>query len=258
MYLKKTGIVNKENKDIEAYDIANFLKSTHGLKKEHIGEFLGEMNEVALKTLDYYTKTFDLKGLHIIEAIRLYLSGFQLPGEGQKIDRIMEKFAAKYYKDNSDKYETADCAYYLAFAIIMLQTDTHNLHVKKKMGVEGFKKMIKGINNGKDLDDEFINDVYLQISQKPISLTEYEEAKDKLDANRKKTDLFKRETERMYQEGTERLKKNQEKIYLKVCEIDHISLMLESIWTCLLAMFSLIMEDSEDANMTNLSVEGIR
>jgi len=257
LYLKKTGIVNKDNKDTEALDIANFLKNTHGLKKEHVGEFLGENNEIALKTLDYYTQTFDFKGMHIIEAIRTFLSGFQLPGEGQKIDRIMEKFAAKYFKDNTDLFETADCAYYLAFSIIMLQTDTHNPQVKKKMGFEGFKKMIKGINGGKDLEDEFINDIYLQISQKPISLIEYEEAKDKMDANKKKTDLFKRETERMYQEGTEKLKKNQEKLYLKICEIDHISLMLESIWTCLLAMFSLIMEDSEDSNMNNLCVEGI-
>jgi brefeldin A-inhibited guanine nucleotide-exchange protein len=258
LYMKKTGIVNKENKDLEAHDIANFLKNTHGLKKENVGEFLGENHEVALKTLDYYTQTFDFGGSHIIEAIRIFLSGFQLPGEGQKIDRIMEKFAAKYYKDNTDKFETADCAYYLAFSIIMLQTDTHHPKVKKKMGVEGFKKMIKGINGGKDLDDEFIKDVYLQILQKPISLLEYEEAKDKLDANKNKIDLYKRETERMFQEGTERLKKNQEKFYLKICEIDHISLMLESIWTCLLAMFSLIMEDSEDPNMTNLSIEGIR
>jgi hypothetical protein len=62
----------------------------------------------------------------------------------------------------------------------------------------------------------------------------------------------------MYIEGTEKLKKNQEKFYLKICEIEHISLMLDSIWGCLLPMFSLIIEDSDDINMNNLSIEGLR
>lgn len=258
MYLKKAGIINSENKDLEAFDIANFLRNTHGLKKENIGEFLGENQEISLKTLDYYTQSFDFTEMHIIEAIRVFLSGFRLPGEGQKIDRIMEKFAAKFYKDNTNVFATADCAYYLAFSIIMLQTDTHNPQVKKKMGIEGFKKMLKGINGGKDFEENFINDIYKQISEKPISLTEFEEEKDKLEAGaKKKTDLFKKETERMYEEGTQKLKKHQTKLYLKICETDHIELMLESIWTALLAMFSLIMEDSEDNNMNNLSVEGL-
>ena len=30
------------------------------------------------------------------EALRFFLSGFRLPGEAQKIDRLMEKFAANY------------------------------------------------------------------------------------------------------------------------------------------------------------------
>jgi hypothetical protein len=257
MFLKKAGLINSENKDQEASDIANFFKNTHGLKKENVGEFLGEHHELALKTLDYYTQTFEFNEMHIIESIREYLSGFRLPGEGQKIDRIMEKFAAKYYSDNQGIFQTADCAYFLSFAIIMLQTDTHNEHVKNKMGTEGFKKMIKGINGGNDLDDEFINDIYKQILERPITLLEHEEAKDKLETStRKKTDLFKKETERMYQEGQEKLKKKQSKIYLKICEIEYIELMLESIWTALLAMYSIILENSEDSNMNNLCIEG--
>jgi brefeldin A-inhibited guanine nucleotide-exchange protein len=31
---------------------------------------------------------------------RNFLSGFRLPGEGKQIDRIMEKFAERYFKDN--------------------------------------------------------------------------------------------------------------------------------------------------------------
>lgn len=260
IYLKKMGMVSKDNKEQEAMDLASFFKNSYGLKKEYIGEYLGENNEVALKTMHFYTQMFNFTGLHIIEAIRQYLAGFQLPGEGQKIDRIMEKFAAKYYADNVDTFDTADVAYYLAFSIIMLQTDTHNPQVKKKMGVEGFTKILKGINGGKDLDSNYIQDVYNQILNKPISLLEHEEAKDKLEASgnlKKKQDLFKKETERMYQEGTERLKKGRDKQYLKICEIEHIAPLMDSIWTPLLALFSLGIEDSEDVTLNCLCVEGI-
>lgn len=50
----------------------------------------------------------------------------RLPGEAQKIDRIMEKFAERYCRDNPAAFACADAAYLLAFAIIMLNTDAHN------------------------------------------------------------------------------------------------------------------------------------
>ncbi len=50
----------------------------------------------------------------------------RLPGEAQKIDRIMEKFAERYCRDNPAVFPNADGAYLLAFAIIMLNTDAHN------------------------------------------------------------------------------------------------------------------------------------
>lgn len=38
----------------------------------------------------------DFKGMRFDDAIRHYLSGFRLPGEAQKIDRMMEKFSERY------------------------------------------------------------------------------------------------------------------------------------------------------------------
>jgi hypothetical protein len=61
----------------------------------------------------------------------------------------------------------------------------------------------------------------------------------------------------MYQEGTEKLKKGIDKLYLKVCEIEHIAPLMDSIWTALLAMYSLILEDSDDSSLDLLCVEGI-
>jgi len=46
--------------------------------------------------------------LHIkINIFRRYLFTFILPGEAQKIDRIMEAFAQRYYECNPHIYATA-------------------------------------------------------------------------------------------------------------------------------------------------------
>jgi Sec7-like guanine-nucleotide exchange factor len=48
------------------------------------------------------------------------LAGFRLPVEGQKIDRIMEKFGEKYCKDNTDSFGSGECVYLLSYATMML------------------------------------------------------------------------------------------------------------------------------------------
>lgn len=64
---------------------------------------------------------------------RSFLSGFRLPGEAQKIDRLMEKFAQRYVSCNPEAFKSADVAYVLAYSVIMLNTDAHNPQVKNKM-----------------------------------------------------------------------------------------------------------------------------
>ena len=64
---------------------------------------------------------------------RKFLAGFRLPGEAQKIDRLMEKFAARYVTCNPESFKSADVAYVLAYSVIMLNTDAHNPMVKTKM-----------------------------------------------------------------------------------------------------------------------------
>lgn len=64
------------------------------------------------------------------------MDGFRLPGEAQKIDRLMEKFAERFVHCNPDKFKSADVAYVLAYSVIMLNTDAHNPGVKVKMSKE--------------------------------------------------------------------------------------------------------------------------
>lgn len=64
-----------------------------------------------------------------------------IAGEAQKIDRIMEKFAERYCRDNPGAFRTPDGAYLLSFALIMLNTDAHNPMADKKLAVEDFVGM---------------------------------------------------------------------------------------------------------------------
>lgn len=114
-------------------EIATFLKNASGLDKTLIGDYLGEREEFPLKVMHAYVDSFDLQGMELDEAVRTFLRAFRLPGEAQKIDRIMEKFAERYWKCNPRAFTSADTAYVLAYSVIMLNTDAHNPMVKNKV-----------------------------------------------------------------------------------------------------------------------------
>ena len=79
-----------------------------------------------------YVDQIDFGGMEFVAALRHLLAKFRLPGESQKIDRIMEKFAGRYVENNKqlDIFASADAAYVLAYSIIMLTTDLHSSQVK--------------------------------------------------------------------------------------------------------------------------------
>ncbi len=43
-----------------------------------------------------FVDMIDFSGLPFVDALRAFLQAFRLPGEAQKIDRYMLKFAARY------------------------------------------------------------------------------------------------------------------------------------------------------------------
>lgn len=115
--------------------VASFLKNTSGLNETMIGDYLGEREDFPIKVMHAHVDSFNLEGMDFGEAIRFFLRGFRLPGEAQKIDRIMEKFAERYCKCNPNSFTSADTAYVLAYSVIMLNTDAHNTMVKDKVSL---------------------------------------------------------------------------------------------------------------------------
>jgi brefeldin A-inhibited guanine nucleotide-exchange protein len=47
-----------------------------------------------------YVDQMDFGNRYMVSALHYFLEGFRLPGEAQKIDRLMEKFASRYCECN--------------------------------------------------------------------------------------------------------------------------------------------------------------
>ena len=126
-------LINTKKVGDSPKDITTFLKKTSGLDLTMTGDYLGERDDFPLRVMHAYFDSFNFEGMEFDEAIRLFLQGFRLPREAQKIDRIMEKFAECYSKCNLKAFTSADIAYVLAYSVILLNTDAHNLMVKNKV-----------------------------------------------------------------------------------------------------------------------------
>nr|XP_058164770.1 cytohesin-4 isoform X6 [Dasypus novemcinctus] len=138
----------------ETQDIAQFLYKGEGLNKTAIGTYLGERDPVNLQVLQAFVDCHEFANLNLVQALRQFLWSFRLPGEAQKIDRMMESFAARYCLCNPGVFQSTDTCYVLSFSIIMLNTSLHNPNVRDRPPFERFVSMNRGINDGCDLPEE--------------------------------------------------------------------------------------------------------
>jgi len=155
-----------------AEDVAEFLYKEEGLNKTAIGDYLGEKNDFNEAVLKAFVELHDFTNLILVQALRQFLWSFRLPGEAQKIDRMMEAFAQRYCQLNPDIFTNPDTCYVLSFAIIMLNTSLHNPSVKEKPTVDQFITMNRGINDGENLPRELLISLYDSIKTEPFKIPE--------------------------------------------------------------------------------------
>ncbi|KAG8903868.1 guanine nucleotide exchange protein for ADP-robosylation factor [Tulasnella sp. 403] len=172
-FLLETGFI----KSREPIDIARFLLETDGLSKTMIGEYLGEGDDENVAIMHAFVDLLDFTELPFVDALRLFLQSFRLPGEAQKIDRYMLKFAERYVGMNAQTaFANADAAYVLAYSTIMLNTDAYNPQVKNRMTKADFVKNNRGINDGANLPEEFLGGIYDDIYSNEIRMKDEVEA----------------------------------------------------------------------------------
>ncbi|XP_075793628.1 cytohesin-4 isoform X3 [Pelodiscus sinensis] len=154
-------------------EIAKFLYKGEGLNKTAIGDYLGESRDPRnLQILQAFVECHSFANLNLVQALRQFLWSFRLPGEAQKIDRMMEAFANWYCQCNPGVFQSTDTCYVLSFSVIMLNTSLHNPNVKDKPPFERFVVMNRGIDNGGDLPEELLRNLFESIKNEPFSIPE--------------------------------------------------------------------------------------
>ncbi len=161
-----------------AEDIAAFITQNDKLDKAMIGEYLGEGDPYNVAIMHAFVDLMDFDKRRFVDALRQFLQSFRLPGEAQKIDRFMLKFAERYITGNPNAFANADTAYVLAYSVILLNTDLHSVKMKgKRMTVEDFIKNNRGINDNANLPEDYLAGIYDEIAHNEIVLyTEREDA----------------------------------------------------------------------------------
>ncbi|EIN10767.1 Sec7-domain-containing protein [Punctularia strigosozonata HHB-11173 SS5] len=276
-FFLETGFIPNRNPQ----DIAKFLLYTDGLSKAMIGEYLGEGDEQNIAIMHAFVDLLDFKDLSFVDALRLFLQSFRLPGEAQKIDRYMLKFAERYIAGNPQTpFANADAAYVLAYSTVMLNTDQHNPQVKKRMTKADFIKNNRGINDGVDLPEEYLSLVFDEIASNEIRMKdEVEAAVDIITPNvgiagalanvgrdlqreayimkshgmANKTEALLRTMMRSHRRGSKA-----EDQFFSASHFVHVRPMFEVAWIPFLAGLSNPLQDTDDLEIVELCLDGFK
>ncbi|XP_049605672.1 brefeldin A-inhibited guanine nucleotide-exchange protein 1 isoform X2 [Syngnathus scovelli] len=261
-YLQEQGMLGTTPEDL-----AQFLHQEERLDSTQVGEFLGDNERFNKEVMYAYVDQMDFQGKDFVSALRMFLEGFRLPGEAQKIDRLMEKFAARYLECNQGQtlFASADTAYVLAYSIIMLTTDLHSPQVKNKMTKEQYIKMNRGINDSKDLPEEYLSAIYDEIAGKKIAMKETKEltiksSKQSVASEKQRRLLYNVEMEQMAKTAKALMEavSHVQAPFTSATHLEHVRPMFKLAWTPFLAAFSVGLQDCDDTDVASLCLEGIR
>ena len=169
-------------------DVSNFLRVQQGrLDSTMLGDYLGEggTSDVEYWNLIryHYIRAISFEGMNVEQGLRHFLTsaGFRLPGEAQKIDRLITVFAQCFWEDNAGTaccpFSHQDTVFILAFSVIMLNTDLHKANVdtgrkqRKKMTKAEFMNNLRGVDNSSDLSKDYLSGIYDSIASQVIEMS---------------------------------------------------------------------------------------
>jgi brefeldin A-inhibited guanine nucleotide-exchange protein len=184
----------------------------------------------------------------------------------------MEKFASRYCETNLSNglFASADTAYVLAYSIIMLTTDLHSPQVKNKMTKEQYIKMNRGINESRDLPEEFLSKIYDEIENEEIKLkvttirrganvVGTSGTKENITSDKQRESLF-HEQMRDVESIARDLMSNAGSIreeFTTAKHLEHVRPMFQKAWSPCLAAFSVGLQDSDHIDLAHLCLTGI-
>ncbi|KAL2867173.1 Arf family guanine nucleotide exchange factor SEC7 [Aspergillus lucknowensis] len=284
--LVQEGFIRSESPE----DIASFLLHHERLDKAMIGEYLGEGEADNIATMHAFVDMMDFSKRRFVDALRSFLQHFRLPGEAQKIDRFMLKFAERYVTQNPNAFANADTAYVLAYSVILLNTDQHSVKMKgRRMTPEDFIKNNRGINDNQDLPDDYLTSIYEEIANNEIVLdTEREQAANSGFPTSAPVGLASRAGQvfatvgrdiqgEKYAQASEEMANKTEQLYrsliraqrknavrealsrfIPATSIQHVGSMFNVTWMSFLSGLSAPMQDTQNLKTIKLCMEGMK
>ena len=272
-------------------DIAKFLSLNDRLDKAMLGEYLGEGDEQNVAIMHAFVDQMDFSRRRFVDALRQFLQSFRLPGEAQKIDRFMLKFAERYLSGNPNAFANADTAYVLAYSVIMLNTDQHSSKLKgPRMTVEDFIKNNRGINDGQDLPSEYLSGIFDEISRNEIVLASEQERAAELGiatsapavgfasrAGQALANVGRGLQKEKYAQASEEMANKTEQLYrsliraqkrlavrealsrfIPATSVQHVGPMFDTTWMSFLSAFSSQMQDAQNFDLIRHCLDGLR
>jgi len=255
-------------------DIAKFLyQNSDKLDKTTLGEYLGDLNN---KELMYkFVDQMSFSGKEFVAALRHFLDHFRLPGEAQKIDRLMEKFASRYCETNPNNklFHSADVAYVLSYSIIILTTDLHSPSIKQKLTKEQYIRMNQPSDQGVEgLPEEFLSQIYDEIATSEIRVKGIMGTSNQQPQSTKWTDKLASSSSKqrrlLYDKEMESLSETArilmesvshvEAQFTLASHVEYVKPMFKIAWTPFLVAFSVGLQEIDDDNITYLCLLGFR
>lgn len=274
-FLQEHGLLTMSDQSV-----ARWLHEDERLDKTVVGDYLGDNDEHSKSTMCAYIDLMDFAGQDIVAALRHFLEGFRLPGEAQKIDRLMEKFASRYCECNPSSnhlFASADTVYVLAFSVIMLTTDLHSPQVKTKMTKEQYIRMNRGISDSKDLPEEYLSNIYDEIAGHEIKMKGGSTMTGRGvgggggvggAASRQPAVVTEKRRKLLWNMEMEAISATAKNLMESVSHVrspftsakhlEHVRPMFKMAWTPFLAAFSVGLQDCDDPKIASLCLDGIK
>ncbi|KAI5952754.1 SEC7 [Candida jiufengensis] len=258
-------------------DIARFLLETDGLDKAVIGEYLGDGDEKNIAIMHAFVDQMEFDNAEFVDAMRKFLQSFRLPGEAQKIDRFMLKFAERYTMGNPNLFANADTAYVLGYSVIMLNTDLHSPQIKSRMTFDSFVMNNSGIDDGKDIPKELLQKIYDEILNNEIKLQSEQHAAllagdltvspsvgffSGRDQNREAYIFASKEmsqkTEKLMKNLGKKTRADDDGMFYAATSVLHVKSIFDTLWMSILAGLTPPFKEYDEDYVTKACLEGIK
>lgn len=246
--------------DDSVQSVSFFLRTDKRVSQTIIGEYFGNEDEFYQELLTDFLKNMNFAGMNILQALKHFLSLFELPKEGQKVERILELFSKQYAIENPELSE--DAAYLMSFLLMMCHTSLHNPQVQDKMTLPKYLNIGKEIkNNGEPVSVELLTKFFNEIATTPLAVHALEKRKQEIAitinrSQKEKHELFKLESQKMFENLNSKIKEGDIQMdYQFAKNPSCLKIFISTIWSNLLAFFSTVTANCEKPQLLKSLVD---